>query len=151
MKLGFSFILCVLLLFSIALTGCVGPDDNGKTLTPTVTPVPMGASEDDWATLSPVTLLAKEESREALIKAANAVQKGDTGWLVDSLPQEVQDQLGENPAISTEDADEIARALSGAKEVEMHENLILYETTYRGKTHSFYTVREWMVWKIVGF
>ncbi len=95
--------------------------------------------------------MAKGESREALTKAASDVQQGDTSWLVDALPLEVQEQLEEIPTISTEDAAEIARALETAKEVEMHENLILYETTYRGKSHSFYTVREWEEWKIVGF
>lgn len=150
MKLGLSLSLCVLLFSSILIAGCVGPDDGG-TLTPVPTAVPAGDSEGEWVTVSPLVLLAKEESREALTRAGNDVQQGDTGWLVDALPREVQEQLGENPAISTEDADEVARALSEAKEVEMHENLILYETTYRGKTHSFYTVREWEEWIIVGF
>jgi hypothetical protein len=150
MKFGLFLVLWVLLFCTILIPGCVGPDDGG-TLTPVPTAVPAGGSEDEWGSLSLATLQAKEESREALTRAADDVQKGDTGWLVDAMPRKVQEQLGENPAISTEDADEIARALSGAKEVEMHENLILYETTYRGKTHSFYTVREWMVWKIVGF
>ena len=79
------------------------------------------------------------------------MQQGDTGWLVDAMPPEVQEQFGERPEISTQEAAEIARAISGAREVEIHENLILYETTYQGKTHSFYTIREWEEWKIVGF
>jgi hypothetical protein len=126
-------------------------DDDGRTLTPTITASPTSASDDAWVTVSPQALFAKEESREALNRAADDVQQGDTGWLVAAMPPELQEMFGERPAISTADADEIARALTDAKEVEMHENLIIYETTYRGKTHSFYSVREWKGWKIVGF
>ncbi len=151
MKPGLYLLMSVFLFLSIIFAACVEPDDNGKTLTPAVTPVPTGTSEDGWATLSPVTLLAIEESRDVLNEAADVVEQGDTGWLVAALPLEVQDQLGEQPAISEEDAAEIARALRESTEVEMHEYLIIYETTYRGKTHSFYTIKEWMVWKIVGF
>lgn len=150
MKLLLSFIVLLLLFFNIMNSGCVGPDDGG-TFTPIPTQVPTSDSEDEWEVVFPQALLAKGESRDVLNSAANDVREGDTGWLVDALPREVQEQLGENPAISAEDADEIAWALSEAKEVEMHENLILYETTYRGKTHSFYTVREWEEWIIVGF
>ncbi len=151
MKPGLYLLLSVFLFLSILIAACVEPDDNGKTLTPAITPVPTSASEEGWVTVSPIVLLAKEESREALTRAANDLQQGNIGWLVDAMPLEVQEQIGEQPAISQADADEIARALSDAKEVEMHEYLIIYETTYRGKTHSFYTIREWMVWKIVGF
>jgi hypothetical protein len=151
MKPGLYLLLSVFLFLSIIFTACVEPDDNWKTLTPAVTPVPTGTSEDEWATLSPVTLLAIEESREALNEAADTVEQGDTGWLVAALPLELQEQTGEQPAISEADAAEIAQALRDAKEVEMHENIIFYETTYRGKPHSFYTIREWMIWKIVGF
>jgi hypothetical protein len=151
MKPGLCLLLCVLLFLGIIIAGCVEPDDNGKTLTPAVTMVPTDSSEDEWATLSPVTLLAIEESRDVLNEAADNVEQGDTGWLVDAMPPEVQEQIGERPAISTADAAEIAQALRDAKEVEMHDNLILYETTYRGKPHSFYTIREWVEWKIVGF
>jgi hypothetical protein len=151
MKLGLCLSLCVLLFIIMIIAGCIEPDDNGKTLTPAVTKVPTSASEDEWVTVSPQVLMAKAESREALTRAADEVQQGDTGWLVDAMPPAVQEQLGERPAISTADADEIARALREAKEVEKHENLIIYETTYRGETHSFYTVRGWKVWKIVGF
>jgi len=151
MKLGLCISLCVLLILSIIIAGCVEPDDNGKTFTPAVTPVPASSSEDGWVTVSPQALMAKGESREALTRAAEEVQQGDTSWLVNALPWEVQEQLEEQPKIAPADADEIARALMDAKEVEMHENLIIYETTYRGKTHSFYTVREWKGWKIVGF
>jgi len=151
MKPGLYLFVCVFLFLSILIAACVEPDDNGKTLTPAVTPVPTGASGDSWATLSPVTLLAIEESRDVLNEAADTVEQGDTGWLVDAMPPEVQEQLGEQSAISEADAAEIAQALRDAKEVEMHENIIFYETIYRGKPHSFYTIREWMEWKIVGF
>ena len=151
MKPGLYILLSVFLFLSILIAACVEPDDNGKTLTPAVTPVPTGTSEDEWATLSPVALLAIEESRDMLNEAADVVEQGDTGWLVEAMPPEVQEQLGEQPAISEEDAAEIAQALRDAEEVEMHDNLIIYETTYRGKPHSFYTVREFLVWKIVGF
>jgi hypothetical protein len=151
MKLRLCLALCVILFISIIITGCEDPDNNGKPLTPAVTTVPTDSLEDSWDTLSYATLLAKEESREVLTRAAYEVQQGDYGWLVEAMPPEVQEQLVERPSISTADAAEIVRALSDAKEVEMHENLIIYETTYQGKTHSFYTVREWMVWKIVGF
>jgi hypothetical protein len=151
MKPGLGLTLCILLFLSIIFAACVEPDDNWKTLTPAVTPVPTSASGDSWATLSPVTLLAIEESRNVLNEAADNVEQGDTGWLVAALPLELQEQIGEQPAISEEDAAEIAQALRDAEEVEMHDNLIIYETTYRGKPHSFYTVREFLVWKIVGF
>lgn len=149
MKSGFLVITCVLF-FSIIIAGCVDPDDGG-TLTPVPTQVPAGNSEDEWVTLSSQALVAKEESREALVKAADEVLEGDVGWLVDALPPEVQEQLEEQPAISPDDAEEIARALSNAREREMHEDLVIYETTYQGKIHSFYTFREWDEWKIVGF
>lgn len=151
MKPGLYLLLSVFLFLSILIAACVEPDDNWKTLTPAVTPVPTSASEDGWVTVSPVTLLAKEESREALNEAADVVEQGDTSWLVAALPYELQEQIGEQPAISVADAAEIAQALRDAQEVEMHDNLIIYETTYRGKPHSFYTVREWEEWKIVGF
>lgn len=151
MKPGLYLLLSVFLFLSIIFAACVEPDDNGKTLTPAVTPVPTSASEDGWVIVSPQALMAKGESREALTRAVDKVQQGDTGWLVQAMPYELQEQIGEQPAISEEDAAEIAQALHDAKEVEMHDNLMIYETTYRGKPHSFYTVREFLVWKIVGF
>ncbi|MFA5295126.1 MAG: hypothetical protein WC382_06390 [Methanoregulaceae archaeon] len=151
MKPGLTLSLGFLLVISIICAGCQDPDDNGRTITPVPTTSVTTSPEDAWGTLSLAALLAKGESREALTRAAYEVQQGDTGWLVDALPPEVQEQLGEKPAISEADAAEIAQALRDAKEVEMHENLILYETTYQGKTHSFYSVREFLVWKIVGF
>jgi hypothetical protein len=151
MKPGLCLLLCVLLFLSILIAGCEEPDDNWKTLTPAVTPVPTSASEEGWTAVSLLDLQASEESREALNRAANDVLEGNTGWLFDALPPDLQDELGEPPVISSEDAEEIATALSNAREVEMHEGLIIYETTYWGKTHSFYTVREWEEWIIVGF
>ena len=151
MKPVLPLVLAGLLLLGICIAGCVEPDDTGKTLTPAATAVPTGSTEDEWMILTPTVLLAMEESRDALNEAADTVEQGDTGWLVAALPLEVQEQIGEHPAISKADADEIARALRESKEVEMHENLIIYETTYRGEPHSFYTIREWDVWKIVGF
>ncbi len=151
MKMRIWLALCVLLFIGILMAGCEEPDNNGKTFTPGVTPVPTSVSEGGWVTVSPQALFAKEESREVLNEAADVVEQGDTGWLVNAMPLELQEQLGEQPAISEADADEIARALREAKELEMHENLIIYETTYRGKPHTFYTVREFLVWKIVGF
>ncbi len=44
--------------------------------------------------------------------------RGISAGLWDAMPLEVQEQIGEQPAISQADADEIARALSDAKEVE---------------------------------
>jgi len=151
MKPGLTLSLGFLLVISIICAGCQDPDDNGRTITPVPTTSVTTSPEDAWGTLSLAALLAKGESREALTRAAYEVQQGDTGWLVDAMPPEVQEQFGERPEISTQEAAEIARAISGAREVEIHENLILYETTYQGKTHSFYTIREWEEWKIVGF
>jgi len=150
MKLLLSFILLFLLFFNIITSGCVGPDDGG-TFTPIPTQVPTSDSEDEWVSVSLQALVSKEESREALDEAASDVLDGDVGWIVDALPPEVREQLRERPVISSADAEEIARALSNAREVEMHDELVLYETTYRGKTHSFYTFREWDEWIIVGF
>jgi hypothetical protein len=150
MKQGLLLIFCLLLFISAIIEGCVGPDDGG-THTPVPTQVSTSGSEDEWETVSPQALLAMGESREVLIGGANDVREGNTGWLFDALPPEVQEQVEEPLEISSEDAEEIASALLNAREVEIHENLIIYETTYQGRTHSFYTIREWEKWKIVGF
>jgi len=111
----------------------------------------ISSGGDGWVGIPPGVLIQKGESREALAQAADDLQKGNTTWLVAAMPLEVQEQVGKQPAISAEDAAEIANALGNAKEVEMKENFMIYETTYRGAPHTFYTVKEWGVWKIVGF
>jgi hypothetical protein len=72
MKSGLYLMVGVLLFLGIILAGCVEPnDDDGRTLTPTITASPTSASDDAWVTVSPQALFAKEESREALNRAAD--------------------------------------------------------------------------------
>ncbi|MBM3131688.1 MAG: hypothetical protein FJZ95_01475 [Chloroflexi bacterium] len=80
----------------------------------------------------------------------SAIESGDTAALLSLIEENVRLQIGEGIDLTSPEAQELARALAGAKPVKAYPGIVFYETTLGGETLSFYIIEEEGTWKLGG-
>ena len=84
--------------------------------------------------------------------AADALERGDDATFLGTLTASARTAAGDGLEIPPGERAAVAKALRAAKVVRETPDIVFYEMTVDGQTHSFYTVREEDgTWHVSGF
>lgn len=147
-------LMVTLIIVLILCAGCTGPGKNngggGGIVTPSPAPT-YPTFEDLQVEYSALSEKSINESNQALADAVKSLAAGNADFLLDSIPGEVLGSSTGTLTISQGQTDAISNALAHAVVIDANPDMVMYHTVYEGKDHSFYTIRRWGRWAIIGF